>query len=298
MVKKLLLLQYPMVEERLKPSIVREYRLATQTLIDNLKTYSNDNRFGHFAFAALDYLSRISTGKGLPADSKNFTMAILTIGTQINDYYDTGKFNPRYYSSLLRSLKRKNPERYEDFKKYRKETSRLEKKRPDPRALIGDQERKEKAIIKYREGVDRLSLSFCCSVAFDKPFEFFFEKGGPPWFESFFHLVMASQVIDDYVGRRGDLAFNRPSFYTMLSSPQEAKTRKNRSALKKKRKMIGLYIDYVRKSQDNCPSFMAPIRSAVIGMAIYPSVADLIKAFPLPEKLTSHIMSRRDIRDL
>ena len=225
-------------------------------------------------------------------------MAVLSLGTQINDHYDTGKYNPQYYTKSLRNLRRENPDRYKDFKRYRKETSRLEKNRPDPWALIENQDRREKAVIEYREKVDRLSLAFCCSVAFNKPLKFFLEENGPRWFEPFFHLVMASQVIDDYVGRRGDLAFNRPSFYTMLSSPQEAKTQKDEPTLKKRRRMIDLFIEYLKKSKNNCPSYMAPIRSAVVvGMATYPPVADLIKSFPfpIPRQIILPIMSRRDI---
>ena len=263
-----------------------------------MKTGCNNGYFSELAFASLDYLSQVSVGKRLTTDSKDLTMAALTLGIQINDYYDIDNFKAQYYLELLRGLKSKNPERYQDFRRYRKEISRLEKNRPDPQALAKTQEEKEKAITEYRERVNRLSLAFCCSVAFDKALKLFFEEGNYEWFEPFFHLVMASQVIDDYIGRKGDLAHNRPSFYTMLSSDRELATREDNPTLGTKRKMMKLFHGYVKKSKNNCPGFMAPIRSAVKGMVVYPPAIDLARAISPSEKVTSIVMSKRDRHDL
>ena len=283
-----------MIEEGNESSKIEEYGLAAKALTDALKIGCGGGRFGKFAFASLNYLSQASGGERLAPDSRNLTMAALALGVQINDYYDMGSFKPQGYLELLRSLKSKNPERYEDFRRYRRETSKLEKNRPDPQVLPGTQKEREEAIIKYREQIDRLSLAFCCSMAFDRPLKFFFEKGKPEWFEPFFHLVMASQVIDDYIGRKGDLAHNRPSFYTMLSSHRELETQEDRLTLRTRRKMMGLFFDYVKKSKDNCPGFMAPIRSAIRGMVVYPPVVDLVRAIPSLEKVVPFVMTKRD----
>lgn len=287
-----------MVEEREHNSILNKYRLATVALGDALKNGCGSGKFGKFAFASLDYLSSVTRGRRLTSESKELTMAALSLGVKINDYYDMGTLSPRNYMKLLRGMRKDNLGRYEDFKEYRRRISRLEKNRPNPQALAQGQEDERKAVIEYREAVNRLSLAFCCSVAFDEPLASFLGKDKPNWFDPFFNLVMASQVVDDYIGRKGDLAHNRPSFYTMFCSPQELVSQNARPNMKKRRGLMRLFFEYIRKSKDNSPGFLTPIRSAVAGMAAYPVVADLVKAIPFLDKARPFIMSKRDSSNL
>jgi len=286
------------VEEGDSNSVLNEYRLATVTLCDALRDGCESGRFGKFAFASLDYLSLVTGGKRLTSETKGLTMAALLLGVKINDYDDVGTLSPRDYMGLLRGMRKDNPERYEDFRKYRRKISRLEKNRPNLQALARRQEGGERATIEYRQAVNHLSLAFCCSVAFNKPLASFLGKDKPNWFDPFFNLVMASQVIDDYIGREGDLLHNRPSFYTMLCSPQELASQSVRSNMKKRRTLMKLFLDYVKRSKDSSPGFLRPIRSAVAGLAAYPAAVGLVRSVPSLDKAKPFIMSKRDRNDL
>lgn len=135
---------------------------------------------------------------------------IVTLGKIINDWYDTGELDVDRYKKIRREI---CPEIKSDWTIFWKRIRNLERNRPSFDSEAGK-------IIRYREGVNKISLAFCCSVAMEKSISDFvnedneFSNHCPNWFKSFFYLTMAGQVVDDYIGRRGDITEKRPSFYT------------------------------------------------------------------------------------
>lgn len=270
----------------------RVYLKAAIAVVDVFRDRELEGKFSRFSIASLDYLSQVTEGKKLGGEEKQLLMLVLALGVKINDFYDEGVLRSGVYKKLRREFWEIAPDRQKDFSRYRRELSLLEKKRPDPQSLINDGKRLS-LIESYRKAVNRLSLAFCCSIAFDKPLADAF-----PWFESFFNCVMAAQVVDDLVGRAGDVLHNRPSFYTAVCFPHEISEGKVEFGQETKKKLSGLFMKYYQQSHKTAPNYMRPIINAVFLIRkTYPFLIEAVRRPPL-EKLAFKVMSRRDREDL
>jgi len=285
--------------------VVQNYTLAATSLIENLKDSPVAGGFKKVCLASMDYLARVKMGAPLDDDKKVVLGNILTIGTTINDYYDLGLLKPEKYKELRRRFQKLAPEREADFLVYRRTLSDLEKTRPEPSVL--DDETRRTRIVEYREKVNRLSLAFTFSVAYKKPLGDFYEIDGTlsekdrAVFEGYLNAVMALQVVDDIVGRGGDLRGNRPSFYTAFCEQQEIIDGiPNKGNQKIFKNMDYLFTYYCRKAEENSPAELKPILSATRAIkAIYPVFTDIArKNAKLSTIAGVNLLTWRDNRNL
>jgi len=173
--------------------------------------------FGGLVMTALDYLGYQQNGNFCDDMSRKAAWRILRLGKLINDYYDLGCLDKRGYIAEKRAL-REDREVLPDYSLYRTQISRLEKARPIP-PIPGDEG--EERIFRYREQTNLVSSAMVCVAGLGLNFEDLVDtkdlkiaENAPAWFEGLFSLVMALQIIDDWVGWRGDLGAKRPSFFT------------------------------------------------------------------------------------
>ena len=212
---------------------------------------------------------------------------ILTLGTAINNFYDIGLLKVNEYMKLRNIFKTLHPYKENDFRRYRRDLTQLEKHRPVPSVYHEKGKSRLEPMKKYREDVNRLSVAFSFSVAFDKPLSDYYEgndklsEEDKSIFEGFYNAVMAMQVVDDIVGREGDLKYDRPSFYTASCTPQEIKTQKvldeNGNTYDN---LNRLFSHYCNQSDQYASNKLRPILSAVrFTKIIYPRLTDLAKKY-------------------
>ena len=256
--------------------------------------------------SAVDYMKRAQDGRGLSKEKRKIVNDVLLLGIAINNYYDMGVFNSNEYKGLRRKIKTELMEREEDYLRYRRELSNLEKHRPNPSEPIFSAEDRSAKIIKYREDVNKLSLAFAFSIAFDRPLSDYYENFGiqsqesQRGFNGFFNATMALQIVDDLIGMKGDLRHNRPSFYTAVCSKREIDEKKPRNDMVTFDKLEKLFSMYTEKMNSNMLDNMQPIVVAVHAIkVVYPRLTEFIRNHRSLQKLGGlHLLTWRDRVDL
>src|SRR4030043_1831549 len=142
------------------------YIEAASSVSDNIFNPAVEGRFRKVSMAALDYICKLNNGCKLNFEQKKIVGIILTLGKHINDYYDVGSLDSSKYKDLRKEFKRLIPEKNNDFKRYQKELSRVEKQRPRPSQLVENKEGRFGQIINYREEVNKLYLAFAFAIVF------------------------------------------------------------------------------------------------------------------------------------
>jgi hypothetical protein len=283
----------------------KSYFVAASSVLTEVRTPSNKSGFEKIMIAALDFLVKQKKTGEISSEKMHERKAVwsnvLVLGATINDWYDLGELNTRKYIRLRRQLRNLVPQRMDDFVRYREELFSLEKHRPKPSEFeVNDSERR-KEIIKYREDVNRISLAFAFSVCFDKPIgEYLSEDVGhkPGDFAGFLNSVMAMQVLDDYVGRNGDLRNNRPSFFTAVCNQKTINNERIDPNDGFKKGMNGLFNHYLIEAKRSSPRNLSPILTAVSASRIlYPLLVDFVKKNTFAQTLFGFITTERDKND-
>ena len=282
------------------------YIEAASSISDNIFNPAVEGRIRKVSMAALDYVCKLNKGCKLNFEQKKIVGIILTLGKHINDYYDVGSLDSSKYKDLRKEFKRLIPEKNSDFKRYQKELSRVEKQRPLPSQLLGDEEVRFNHIRSYRERVNKLYLSFAFAIALDKPMASYYEDYNSQSekdiqiFEGFFNSVMAMQVVDDIVGREGDLINDRPSFYTAFCTVDEIQ---NKTVINDKKTFQNLNVLFSHY-YDNANSYslpeLKPILSAVkFTKNIYPKITQLARKYKFLGNIPCiDILTERDRNNL
>jgi hypothetical protein len=286
---------------------IRNYGLAAISVAETLVKPPSLCNFRKLCLASLDYVHRLQTGHGLSTEKRIIVNGFLSLGMAINDYYDINSFDQRYYRNLRNDLKLLSPSREKDYCQYRQEVSALEKNRPSPMELIARGEQRLLSIQEYREQVNHLSLAFSFSVAFDRPFANYWDKihelprEERINFIGFYNAVMALQVIDDLVGRQGDISSNRPSFYTAVCLPEELSARKivpgNPEAVNSLDKIFN---QYLAETEACAHRELSPILTAVKMIKIvYPGLTDIVRKRGMKGKFANvRFVTFRDLENL
>ncbi len=260
-----------------------------------------DRGFRYACLTSLDYLSRTKYGRELTPEKKAIINLALILGVQINDYYDINRLNKPWYKQIRKTFKNLSSEREDDFRKYRRSLSDLERNRPVPSEIANSEERLSR-IKKYREDVNRLSLAFSFSVAFDIDLDevLNIDYVNDPYFKGFFNLIMAMGVVDDMVGRKGDVEKDRPSFYTAVCDIRELTERKASPSLKPVfSKLNDIFNSYFNEAKSVSPPSLKPIISAVRAVRmIYPTIVGLAKEHKIVSNLVGDFLSQRDLNNL
>lgn len=277
---------------------------AAEAVTKNL--YLKEAEFHPFRVACLSALEYAASAKGIEFAEENKVCAALTLslGVDINEFYDSQKLDPERYKYKRRKLRNLSPNAVEVYKKYFAVTRNLERNRPCPES---DEENLSTEITEYREKVNLISLAANCAVAFNQKIENFvnirnnavdFNTDTPSWFKGLYYAVMALQVIDDRVGWKGDLDNRRPSFFTAFL-PQAG----NLEELKKPgkiskavlEKMDQLFEDYLTKAYQSDPEFIFPICHLTKAIKIfYPKVVGFLRTHRLPTR--TKLVSQRDLQ--
>ena len=288
---------------------ISNYKKAAISLVDNVdinKNLSVESELKKITLAALDYAHRVSRGNGLIEEKKQLAGKFLITGALINDFYDVDILETEMYKEARKEFKTQAPERENDFQRYRKELSTLEKGRPIPSELLKNNCSRLEPIKKYREDLDKLSLAFSFAIAFDKPLSGYYENFGAQTvqerslFKGFFNAVMALQVVDDLVGRGGDLAQDRPSFYTATCTEEEIQKHEVLAGNKETyKKMDKLFFGYFDEANRHSSEKLKPILNAVrFTKTVYPKLTELARKHPFIETATGlNILSSRDRED-
>src|SRR4030042_905389 len=267
-------------------SEIIKYIEAASSLSDSLLNPCVEGRFRKVGMAALDYVCKFNNGCKLNLGQKRIVGIILTLGKSVNDFYDIGFLDSDKYKGLRKEFKRLIPEKNNDFKRYQKELSRVEKQRPRPSQLVENKEGRFGQIINYREEVNKLYLAFAFAIVFDKPMGAYYEDydslspKDKQIFEGFSNSIMAMQVVDDIVGREGDLKNDRPSFYTAFCTVDEIQ---NKTVINDKKTFQNLNVLFSHY-YDNANSYslpeLKPILSAVkFTKNIYPKITQLARKY-------------------
>ena len=255
--------------------------------------------FSGLAMSALDYLGYQQNRNFCGDVSRKAVERILRLGKLINDYYDLGRLDSRNYIAERRALKR-NGGTLSDYLFYRKQISRLEKARPIPPAC--GNEGKEK-IFRYREQTNLVSLAMACVAGLGLNFEDLIDtedlkiaENAPVWFEGLFSLVMALQVVDDWVGWRGDLGAKRPSFFTAFIrediSPEEISPERLKEIFVLMNKKGGDYLSKAHEIFGNDPLY----KSTDLIVVLLPLVFKWTEK--RSEKFKRLFFTNRDIKNL
>ena len=288
---------------------ISNYKKAAISLVDNVDIKRNstvESELKKITLAALDYAHRVSNGNGLSEEKKQLAGNILTMGAMVNDFYDVDTLEAEKYKDLRKEFKRQVPERENDFLRYRKELSRLEKGRPVPSELHEKNRKRLEPIKRYREDLNKLSLAFSFAIAFDKPLSAYYEnfdaqtKEERSLFKGFYNAVMALQVVDDLVGRGGDLAKDRPSFYTATCTKEEVQKQEFLAGNKETyKKMDKLFFGYFDEANKHSSEKLKPILSAVrFTKTVYPKLTELARKYKFIETATGvNVLSWRDKED-
>jgi hypothetical protein len=286
---------------------ISNYKEAAVSLVDNIRNSPVESELQKISLAALDYAHRVSKGGRLSEEKKQLVGKFLTLGVTINNFYDIDLLDAEKYKDLRKEFKRQVPERENDFLRYRKELSILEKNRPIPSELHENNSKRLEPIKRYREDVNRLSLAFSFAIAFDKPLSSYYESFDAQTeeerdiFEGFYNSVMAMQVVDDIVGRGGDITKDRPSFYTATCTEEEIKRKEILQGNKETyKKLDELFFGYYDEANKNSTEKLKPILNAVrFTKTIYPKLTELAKKYKFLESVAGvNILSDRDKKDL
>lgn len=155
-------------------------------------------------------------GINLTGRQKEDVFTFLELGKLINNHHDgVGPLPVDKYKKLRRGL-RKTPLK-PDYLQYYKDVAVLEHNRPNPWKTDKDLLNK---VAQYRSGTNLVYWAAACSAAGIASYSelvnhnFDFTDSAPDWFKGMHSLLLALQVTDDKIGWKGDLRFQRPSFFT------------------------------------------------------------------------------------
>jgi len=251
-----------------------------------------EGRLRKISLAAMDYCYKASEGEKMTPAQRNILGIMLTLGKNINDYYDTGIWESKKYKKLRKEFKRLLPERNDDFIRYQQTISRIEKNRPTPSHLMANPDLREKMIVDYRERLNWIYLAFSFSLAHDRPISNYYEDYDnnsdkhKNLFRGYFNSLMALQVVDDIVGRYGDLVNDRPSFYTAVCSHEEILNKFIRKEGNDTyQKIENIFEGYYLKAK-GCPlRVLKPVLTVVrLTKNIYPKLTELSRKTDLLKK--------------
>ncbi|OGM08320.1 hypothetical protein A2Z67_01470 [Candidatus Woesebacteria bacterium RBG_13_36_22] len=285
---------------------ISNYKEAAVSLVDNLRNSPVESNYKKICLAALDYAHRVSKDSRLSEEKKRLTGKLLELGVSINNFYDIDLLDTEEYKDLRKEFRGMAPERENDFQRYRKELSTLEKNRPIPSEFHENNIKRLETIKCYREDVNRLSLAFTFAVAFDKPLSGYYEgfdaqtEEERSLFEGFHNAVMAMQVVDDIVGRKGDIAKDRPSFYTAVCSEAEMEGQNTKATNEPYGQLDNIFNEYYDKANGYLSEKFKPILNAVkFTKTFFPKLSGLVRKYEFLETVTGvNILTDRDRKDM